>query len=122
MNKAPISLLHDITLFPKAIGLNEVKIKSHSNPHRAADLEMFKRAFLGTSVRARECTILNPQVLNVDYNDTTSTLTASSDDFVEIENDALPKHKDHIQNREVWYAAVVLLGGLLFVGFVLLLF
>ncbi len=54
-------------------------------------------------------------------------LTVNTDDpahdaKLEIENDALPKHKDHIQNREVWYAAVVLLGGLLFVGFVLLLF
>jgi len=81
--------LPDITIFPKAIGLNEVTIKSHNNPHRTADLEMFKREFLGTSIRARECTILNPQVLNVEYNDSTSTLTASSNDFLEIENDAL---------------------------------
>jgi hypothetical protein len=81
--------LPDIAIFPKAIGLKEVTIKSHSNPHRAADLEMFKREFLGTSVRARQCTILNPEVLNVEYNDTARTLTASSDDFLEIENDAL---------------------------------
>jgi hypothetical protein len=81
--------LHDITVFPKAIGLKEVKIKSHNDPHLAADLEMFKREFLGTSVRARECKILNPQVLNVEYNDTTSAITASSDDFLDIENDAL---------------------------------
>jgi len=81
--------LPDITLFPKAIGLSEVTIKSHQNPHRAADLEMFKREFLGTSVRARECTILNPQALTVEYNDTTSTFTASSDGFLEIENAAL---------------------------------
>ena len=81
--------LPDITIFSKAIGLSEVTVKSHNNPHRAADLEMFKREFLGTSVAARECTILNPKVLNVEYNDTTSTLTASSDDFLEIENDAL---------------------------------
>jgi len=84
--------LHDITVFPKAIGLSEVKIKSHKDPHLAADLEMFKREFLGTSVRARECTILNPQVLDVEYNDTTSAITASSDDFLDIENDALGYH------------------------------
>jgi len=79
--------LPDITIFPKAIALNEVKIKPDDK--RDDYYEQFKNEFLGTSELAKQCKILNPEILDLAYDDVTSTLTASSSDFLEIENDAL---------------------------------
>ena len=88
VNNANISV-PVITIFPKTINLNEVKIKYKEDPNRERYLQLFRDQFLGTSARAANCTILNPEVLDLHYNDSTSTLTASSADFMEIENDAL---------------------------------
>src|SRR6202012_3076613 len=51
-----------------------------------------KKQFLGTSERASDCKILNPDVLDIDYDGTNNQLSASSYDFLEIENDALGYH------------------------------
>ncbi|HTE00556.1 MAG TPA: carboxypeptidase-like regulatory domain-containing protein [Mucilaginibacter sp.] len=79
--------LPDIAITPKAIALNEVKIRP--DPNWAQHYDMFRREFLGNSENATHCKILNPKVLNFSYDDMTSELTASSSDFVEIENKAL---------------------------------
>jgi len=81
--------LHDITIFPKTIALNEVSIKPVYDPNRDKYFYLFKDEFLGTSALAKECKILNPELLDLNYDETTSTLTASSVDFLVIENDAL---------------------------------
>jgi len=81
--------LHDITIFPKTIALNEVSIKPVHDPNRDKYFYLFKDEFLGTSALAKECKILNPELLDLNYDETTSTLTASSVDFLVIENDAL---------------------------------
>ncbi|HEY4197976.1 MAG TPA: carboxypeptidase-like regulatory domain-containing protein, partial [Mucilaginibacter sp.] len=81
--------LPDILLIPKSIALKEVTIKYHKDPNRDLYYELFKKQFLGTSDRAGDSKILNPDVLDLDYDGTTNQLTASSYDFLEIENDAL---------------------------------
>jgi len=81
--------LPDIMIYPKAIALNEVKIKPQSNPDRKRNYEWFRDEFLGTSALAKECKILNPEMLDLSYDEKTSTLTASSVDFLVIQNDAL---------------------------------
>ncbi len=81
--------LPGILILPKAILLNEVKIKPKNDPNRDRNYEWFKDEFLGTSVLADECKILNPEILDLDYDESTLTLTASTTDFLEIENDAL---------------------------------
>ena len=81
--------LHDITIFPKTIGLKEVSIKPVYDPNRERNLNLFKDEFLGKSALAKECKILNPELLDISYNEAESTLTASSVDFLEIENNAL---------------------------------
>ena len=83
--------LHDIVIFPKAIALKEVVIKVNHDRDKnfALYYERFKSQFLGTSDFAGECKILNPQVLDFDYDNDTGTLNASSADFLEIENNAL---------------------------------
>ena len=79
--------MHDISIIPKSIGLQEIVIKPDNNRNR--NLQWFKEQFLGTSELAQQCKILNPAVLDLDYDDATNTLTGSSSDFLEIENPAL---------------------------------
>ncbi|HEX3386031.1 MAG TPA: MG2 domain-containing protein, partial [Mucilaginibacter sp.] len=75
--------------------------------------------FLGTSAIARDCKILNPNVLDLSYDEDTHTLTASSYDGLLIENDALGyrikylltdftlKNKDS-EKKEIYYKGPVL--------------
>ena len=81
--------LPDITIFPKTISLSQVTIKPHDDPDRAKYYEMFKDAFIGASDLAPYCKILNPGVIDYDYDEAKNTLKASSYDFLEIENAAL---------------------------------
>ncbi|MDB5155128.1 MAG: hypothetical protein JWR54_3879, partial [Mucilaginibacter sp.] len=81
--------LQNIMLLPKTIALKEVNIKYHKDPNREKYYGWFKDEFLGTSQQAQDCKILNPDVLDLDYDEASNKLTASSYDFLEIENNAL---------------------------------
>jgi hypothetical protein len=78
--------LPDIELLPKTISLSEVKIKPKIDLNWDRNYALFKKEFLGTSDLAEDCKILNPELLDLEYNDTTKILTSSSYDFLEIEN------------------------------------
>ncbi|WP_439695931.1 beta-sandwich domain-containing protein [Mucilaginibacter sp. AW1-7] len=56
---------------------------------RERDLSIFKEVFLGRSDNAKQCTILNPDVIFVKYNKLLKKITAFSDEDIEIENKAL---------------------------------
>lgn len=82
-------VLPDLLIFPKTIQLNEVKVKPKTDPDRERNYEWFKREFLGTSELSSACKILNPEILDLDYDEKNNKLTASAPAFLEIENDAL---------------------------------
>jgi CarboxypepD_reg-like domain len=79
--------LPDISLSSKSIALNEVKIRP--DPDWAAHYEAFRKEFLGYSDYTAKCKILNPELINFQVDEKTGTLTASSSDFIVIENKAL---------------------------------
>jgi hypothetical protein len=81
--------LPDIELVPKVNVLKEVTIRSKVDPNRATYLRWFSEQFLGMSELAQDCKIVNPEVLDLSYDNNTKILTASSYDFLEIENRAL---------------------------------
>ncbi|ASU36003.1 carboxypeptidase regulatory-like domain-containing protein [Mucilaginibacter xinganensis] len=81
--------LPDITLYPRAISLNEVKIKPNTDPDWKRNYEWFKDEFLGKSTLAKNCKILNPEMLELAYDEKNGILTASSADFLIIDNKAL---------------------------------
>jgi hypothetical protein len=81
--------LPDIFINPKNKVLSEVVIRSNSESEKLNYLAWFKEEFLGKSILASECKILNPDILDLDYDKTSKTLTVSASDFVEIENYAL---------------------------------
>lgn len=76
-----------IEIISKAIELREVNI--HPDPNWAKHYDMFREEFLGHSENAAQCKILNPKVIYFQYDNTNRELTASSSDFIEIENKAL---------------------------------
>ncbi len=82
-------VLPDITIFPKTISLSQVTIKPRDDPDWAKYYLLFREAFIGTSDLASDCKILNPHVLDFDYDEAKNTLKATSYDFLEIENAAL---------------------------------
>jgi len=83
--------LQTITIYPKSIALAGVTIKARAgaDPDRSRYISLFDDEFLGKSDLARECKILNPDMLDFSYDGVNNILTASSVDFLTIQNDAL---------------------------------
>jgi hypothetical protein len=77
----------EFVLKENAVTLNEVVIRV--DPNRQKYINQFKQYFIGTSPNAKACKIINPQVLRVNYDITTSTLTVKTDEFLIVENKAL---------------------------------
>lgn len=77
----------EVVLQENSILLNEVVIRT--DPNREKYLTMFKEFFIGKTPNAAKCKILNPAVLNIDYDNETQILTVKSSDFLIIENKAL---------------------------------
>ncbi|HJP62481.1 MAG TPA: carboxypeptidase-like regulatory domain-containing protein, partial [Mucilaginibacter sp.] len=77
--------LADIVLKPKSIGLKEVKIRPGFD--REKYYQIFKQRFLGLSDNARQCQILNPDILDIDYD--SHKLTVGADQILLIENKIL---------------------------------
>lgn len=81
--------LSDILLIPKIKAIKEVTVKFKSDPNREKYYQWFIDEFLGTSEIARFCKIKNPEMVDLIYDDTNGILTATSADFLEIENEEL---------------------------------
>jgi len=90
--------LPDIKLHPKVVALTEVTIKKAGNLYRDIYYNQFKDEFLGKSDLARDCKIINPEVIDFEYDDSTNTIAASSSGFLEIRNDALGYKIDYLLN------------------------
>ena len=74
-------------LTPKTIALNAVVVKP--DPEREQNYKVFKEEFYGPTPFASQCKIINPEILDLDFDKTTNTLNAKSNDYLIIENMAL---------------------------------
>ncbi|MES2428559.1 MAG: carboxypeptidase-like regulatory domain-containing protein [Bacteroidota bacterium] len=79
--------LLDVKLSESETTLNEVVIGGKVNKSRQRQLDMFTRIFIGRSINARDCKILNTQL--VKFYESQTSLYATSSDFLVIENKAL---------------------------------
>ncbi len=92
----------DATLKANTVTLNEVVIKP--DPNRLAYLNLFKDYFIGRTPNAKDCKILNSEVLLIDYDKRNRVLTVTSNEFLIIENKALGyRIKYLLQNFEYDY-------------------
>lgn len=81
------SVYIDVLLKANPVTLNEVVIKP--DPNRLMYINTFKRLFLGQTPNAKECQILNSDILIVDYDRHNKLLSVNSNEFLIIENKAL---------------------------------
>jgi hypothetical protein len=81
-------IVPDIKMLPKTMMMKEVAITA-KDPKRARKLRRFKEQFLGRDVFWRDCQILNPQVLKLTFSKREKVLTGSTNEFLEIDNNAL---------------------------------
>ena len=79
--------VNDIELAPKVIKLSEVNV--HIDPNWDRNYKWFKEEFLGRSAFADKCKIVNPDVLDLNYDEKAKVLKGASLDVLEIENAAL---------------------------------
>lgn len=77
----------DLILTENVTQLGEVTVRA--DPNRQKYINQFKEFFIGKTPNAAKCKVLNPQVLNVNYDPTQSTLTVSTTEFLVVENLAL---------------------------------
>jgi len=80
-------IISGIEIAPQFIALPEVKVKP--DPGRDKNYKWFTDEFLGNWNLRGKCVILNPEILDFNYDKRTGTLTASAPDFLEIENQVL---------------------------------
>jgi hypothetical protein len=90
--------LHDIELTPDIKALKEVSIHARTDQDREMYLRWFKDQFLGTSDLASDCVLVNPEVLDLNYDKDKFILTASSYDFLKIENKDLGYRLKYLVN------------------------
>ncbi|HEY9002053.1 MAG TPA: carboxypeptidase-like regulatory domain-containing protein [Mucilaginibacter sp.] len=117
-NDNPIDL-HDIELVPEVKTLKEVSIRYKADPDRELYLKLFKDQFIGTSELASDCVLINPEVLDLDYDKSKYTLTASSYDFLKIENKDLGYRLKYLVKDFSYCANPTLKRPLHYQGFVL---
>jgi hypothetical protein len=81
----PVDLAIELT--PKVMMMRAVTITSSADWKK--NYEMFKKDFIGTSENSKQCKVINPHILDLNYVRKTQTLEASSDEFLVVENYAL---------------------------------
>ena len=72
---------------PAAQQLSEIVVRP--NPNQAADYQLFQELFLGRSTFSRQCRILNPDGVRVDYDPQRNVLAAVVPHALQVENTAL---------------------------------
>jgi hypothetical protein len=81
----PITLT--IEMSTKSIQLRDVFISTKADWR--TNYEKFKNEFIGTDVNAKECEVINPEILSFNFTKRKQTLEAFADNFLIVENRAL---------------------------------
>ena len=83
-------LVLTLLIAPTAQQLAEVVVRP--DPNREADYQRFRELFLGRSTLARQCRIVNPDGVRVDYDPQRNVLSAVAPQALEVENPVLGYH------------------------------
>ncbi len=85
VGREPIKL--NIEMVQKPLMLREVVISSDADWRK--NYEQFRKEFIGVDENAKSCVVMNPHILNLEYNPTKRILHADADEFLIVENKAL---------------------------------
>ena len=85
----PETLRVDFALTPRTLQRDEIEVVAREPGEWKRLLPYFMHAFLGETENAPQCTILNPEVVDLQMNPGTTFLRASTDSVVRIDNHAL---------------------------------
>ena len=80
---------YKVRLKPMANQLAEVHVKAKRDAEWEEHLQFFKKNFIGSSEHAKDCRLLNPEVLWFDFKPDIPFLTAGAREALKIENKAL---------------------------------
>ncbi|GAA4332062.1 hypothetical protein GCM10023149_38120 [Mucilaginibacter gynuensis] len=86
-----------IYLKSKTTSLSGVKIKAREISKK--DIRAFKDELIGRSRFAKQCEIINPKIIDINYNAADKLLTASTSDFLIVENKALGYRIKYLVNE-----------------------
>jgi hypothetical protein len=79
--------------------LRTVNITAISNSDREKYMALFIKNFIGETVNAQQCELLNPRVLNFSFDKETNMLQASADELLIVENKALGYKLKYLLNE-----------------------
>ena len=79
----------DTQLQPKIYDSEEIQVSTTEPKEWKKQLKFFIKEFIGESQNADECKILNPEVLNFQYDEDTQNFIASTDSIIRIINNSL---------------------------------
>ena len=83
------SLRYKIKLQPRIYNTENILVIAEKPEQWLHNLDIFIREFIGSGIHAAKCSILNPEVLNLDQDPDTGTMFAHTDSILRIRNDAL---------------------------------
>lgn len=86
-HEKPIAI--SIILIPKTVELDEVEVTADKIKGWNRHFYLFESEFLGNTINAARCSIINSEILEFDYNNKTKTLMADASQPLLIENHAL---------------------------------
>lgn len=86
-----------VILLENTIQLREVVIKA--DPNRGYYIKLFLEQFIGMTPNSQQCKLLNPQVLQTDYNKAENVLTVTANEFLIIENKSLGYRIKYLLNN-----------------------
>lgn len=78
-----------IEIEEKITALDEVKITRSKKKLGSKYMDLFKLELLGSSHNGKQCNIVNPEVIKLQFDDAENKLTAYTTDFLLIDNKAL---------------------------------
>ncbi len=79
-----------LELAPAINRLGEVVVRAH--PTQFVDYQRFARLFLGETTFSNQCHIRNRKDITIDFDKNTQELTASVDNYLQVDNQALGYH------------------------------
>lgn len=96
------SFHYEIKLKPQLLQTDEVEVIVDRPKEWKKNLKIFMKTFIGETDNAQYCKILNPEVLNLYFDEKTDTLVASSDSILIIDNYALGYRIHLILDQFAW--------------------